>query len=158
VPRLAVALAEPPEGRAIVTKATRRIFVEIEENPDHFETKWKVEERLRVLGLPLTVVRPAWFFENLGAYSLQPQGDGYAIYMPLAPERTLQGTAADDIGAFVTLAFADRDGWIGREVEIAGTSSRSLTTLPRSPPTSAPRCSTSRSPGKRSQRRARTSR
>lgn len=86
----------------------------------HFDTKWRVEGHLRELGLPLTVVRPVWFFENLGLFSLQPQGEGYSIFMPLPPERTLQGVAADDIGRFVAMAFSDPEGWLGREVELAG--------------------------------------
>jgi uncharacterized protein YbjT (DUF2867 family) len=86
----------------------------------HFETKWRVEGHLRQLGLPLTVVRPVWFFENLSGFAVQPQEDGYAIYMPLPPERTLQGIAVDDIGALVALAFGDPQHWLGEEVELAG--------------------------------------
>ena len=40
--------------------------------------------------------------------------------MPLSPERTLQAVAADDIGAFVAMAFADPAAWVGREFELAG--------------------------------------
>ena len=86
----------------------------------HFESKWAIENHLRGLGLPLTVVRPAYFFENFGGWSLQPAGDGYAMAMPLSPDRPLQAVASDDIGAFVALAFADPGSWIGRAFELAG--------------------------------------
>jgi uncharacterized protein YbjT (DUF2867 family) len=86
----------------------------------HFETKWAVEQHLRELGLPLTVVRPVYFFENFAGWSLRPAEDGYAIMMPLSPDRTLQGVAADDIGAFVALAFSAPDEWVGRAFELAG--------------------------------------
>ena len=86
----------------------------------HFESKRAVENHLRELGLPLTVVRPVYFFENFGGWSLQPAGDGYTMPMPLSPGRTLQTVASDDIGAFVAMAFADPDAWIGRAFELAG--------------------------------------
>jgi uncharacterized protein YbjT (DUF2867 family) len=86
----------------------------------HFESKWAIENHLRGLGLPLTVVRPVYFFENFGGWSLQPSGDGYTMAMPLSPDRPMQAVAADDIGAFMAMAFADPTAWIGREFELAG--------------------------------------
>jgi uncharacterized protein YbjT (DUF2867 family) len=86
----------------------------------HFESKWAIENHLRDLGLPLTVVRPVYFFENFGGWSLQPSGDGYSMAMPLSPDRPLQAVASDDIGAFVAMAFADPAAWVGREFELAG--------------------------------------
>ena len=86
----------------------------------HFESKWAIENHLRGLGLPLTVVRPVYFFENFGGWSLQPSGDGYSMAMPLSADRSLQAVASDDIGAFVAMAFADPAAWVGREFELAG--------------------------------------
>jgi hypothetical protein len=40
----------------------------------HFYTKWQVEEHLRSLDFPLTIVRPVYFFENFGGWGLQPNG------------------------------------------------------------------------------------
>jgi uncharacterized protein YbjT (DUF2867 family) len=88
----------------------------------HFDTKWQVEEHLRSLDLPLTIVRPVYFFENFGGWGLQPNegGEGYTLAMPLAPETTLQSVAVDDIGAFVAKAFAMASESAGREFELAG--------------------------------------
>jgi uncharacterized protein YbjT (DUF2867 family) len=86
----------------------------------HFESKWAIENHVRGLGLPLTIVRPVYFYENFGGWSLQPAGDGYTIGMPLSPDRPMQAVAADDIGAFVATAFADPGAWVGREFELAG--------------------------------------
>jgi len=88
----------------------------------HFETKWQVEEHLRSLDLPLTIVRPVYFFENFGGWALQPRegGEGYTLAMPLSPDTTLQGVAVDDVGAFVAKAFAAPAAWAGREFELAG--------------------------------------
>jgi uncharacterized protein YbjT (DUF2867 family) len=88
----------------------------------HFETKWQVEEHLRSLDLPMTIVRPVYFFENFGGWGLQPQegGEGFTLAMPLSPDATLQSVAVDDIGAFVARAFAAPADWAGRELELAG--------------------------------------
>jgi uncharacterized protein YbjT (DUF2867 family) len=88
----------------------------------HFDTKWQVEEHLRALELPLTIVRPVYFFENFGGWGLQPNegGEGYTLAMPLSPETTLQSVAVDDIGGFVAKAFATPAEWAGRELELAG--------------------------------------
>jgi uncharacterized protein YbjT (DUF2867 family) len=58
---------------------------------------------LRALDLPLTIVRPVYFFENFGGWGLQPRegGEGYTLAMPLSPGTTLQSVAVDDIGARV---------------------------------------------------------
>ncbi|HEY5386279.1 MAG TPA: NmrA/HSCARG family protein [Thermoleophilia bacterium] len=88
----------------------------------HFDTKWQVEEHLRALGLPLTIVRPVYFFENFGGWGLQPNegGQGYTLAMPLSPETTLQSVAVDDIGAAVAKAFATPAESAGRAFELAG--------------------------------------
>ena len=86
----------------------------------HFETKTRIERHLRDLELPLTVVRPVWFYENFNSFGMQQVGDAYEIRTPLRRETKLQMIAVDDVGAFVTLAFGKPDEWIGRELEIAG--------------------------------------
>ena len=86
----------------------------------HFESKRQIENRVLALGLPATIVRPVYFFENFARSPLAPRGDGYVVSMPLSRERTLQGVAVADIAAFVALAFAAPDDWIGREIELAG--------------------------------------
>jgi uncharacterized protein YbjT (DUF2867 family) len=94
---------------------------ERESKVPHFESKWEIENHLRSLDLPLTIVRPVYFFENfVGGWSMQPAGEGYTLAMPLSPARPMQGIAADDIGGFVAQAFADPAAWIGRELELAG--------------------------------------
>jgi len=86
----------------------------------HFESKWAIEEHLRALGLPLTVLRPVYFMENLlGA--VRPDASGVLeVRLPLPAERSLQMVAVDDIGAFAALAFGDPATWVGRALELAG--------------------------------------
>jgi uncharacterized protein YbjT (DUF2867 family) len=86
----------------------------------HFETKWRIEQHLRDLELPLTILRPVWFYENFNSYGMQQVGDAYEIRRPMRPQTRLQMIAADDVGAFVALAFGRPHEWIGRALEMAG--------------------------------------
>ena len=87
----------------------------------HFESKWQIEHSLRAEGLPLTVLRPVYFMENIGSFAqLMPIDDGYTLAMPLYNTTPLQMIAVDDIGRFAAIAFADRQRYLGRAIEIAG--------------------------------------
>lgn len=87
----------------------------------HFESKWEVEQYVRALELPATVIRPVFFLENIH-FMAQPAegGEGKVLPMGLHPERPLQMIAVDDIGAFAASVFNNPDEYIGRELELAG--------------------------------------
>ena len=51
----------------------------------HFESKWQIEEHIRAIGLPHTVLRPVWFMENWAGYR-DTIIDG-ALPLPLTPDR-----------------------------------------------------------------------
>ena len=86
----------------------------------HFETKWEIENHIRKLGLPATVIRPAGFMENYSIPPLEKQLVKGWLFNPVRAERRLQTIASDDIGKFISLAFARPDRFIGLELEIAG--------------------------------------
>jgi uncharacterized protein YbjT (DUF2867 family) len=85
----------------------------------HFESKWLIEGHLRSIGAPLTVLRPAWFMENL-QWTRDRILDGVLHGMGLPAGKSLQLIAVDDIGAFAALAFRSPELFIGAEFEIAG--------------------------------------
>jgi uncharacterized protein YbjT (DUF2867 family) len=84
----------------------------------HFESKWQIEQHVRALGLPATILRPVFFMENLRSPWMGPR-DG-VLAVALRPTTSLQMIAVDDIGAFAALAFARPAEFMGRVVEIAG--------------------------------------
>ena len=86
----------------------------------HFESKWKIEERIRALDLPYTIFRPVYFMDNWENPALRSMLLGGTLALPLDPDRELQEVATRDIGAFVGMAFADREAWLGRELDLAG--------------------------------------
>ena len=84
----------------------------------HFETKRKIEEHIRNLDLPFTILRPVFFMHNWeGMRERIFEG---ALEGPLDPGKPLQKLAVDDLGAFAAMAFVGPERWIGREVDIAG--------------------------------------
>lgn len=85
----------------------------------HFESKWQIEEHVRALDLPATILRPVGFMENWGGLAKDAILGGQ-LPQPLSPDTPLQQIAVDDIGAFAALAFSDPDEWIGRALELAG--------------------------------------
>lgn len=92
---------------------------ERESGVPHFESKWRVEEHVRSVGLPATILRPVSFMENWAHTQRESILDG-RLAQPLDPATTLQQITVDDIGGFAALAFSDPDAWIGRALEIAG--------------------------------------
>lgn len=86
----------------------------------HFDSKWQIEETIRSLGLPATILRPVFFMENLTSPMMGPR-DG-VLANALKPATSLQMIAVDDIGAFAALAFARPQEFIGQALELAGDS------------------------------------
>jgi uncharacterized protein YbjT (DUF2867 family) len=84
----------------------------------HFESKARIEERLRASGLPHSVVAPTYFYENLGDPAEIVAGGGLAL--PLSPTRPLQQVAVADVGALVVEMLARRADFLGRRIEVAG--------------------------------------
>ena len=86
----------------------------------HFESKWTIEERIRALGLPYTIFRPVFFMDNWETPFLRAAILDGTLAQPLDPSRTFQQVAVSDVGAFVGMAFADREAWLGRALDLAG--------------------------------------
>jgi uncharacterized protein YbjT (DUF2867 family) len=85
----------------------------------HFDSKWQIEQYIQSLGVPYTILRPVVFMDNYNwsrAYLL----NGTFTGMGLRPEKEIQMVAVEDIGAFAALAFANRDQYLGKTLELAG--------------------------------------
>ena len=88
----------------------------------HFESKWVIEEHIRSLDLPATILRPVFFMENWSGPDMREAILGGSVVMGLRPETKLQMVAVRDIGVFARMAFERPDAWLGQEVELAGDS------------------------------------
>jgi uncharacterized protein YbjT (DUF2867 family) len=81
----------------------------------HFDSKFKIEEHIKAIGLPATIMRPVFFMYNYeGMRSMIENG---TLYMPLSPDKKLQQLSEDDYGKMVAKVFAQRDEFLGKEIE-----------------------------------------
>ncbi len=86
----------------------------------HFETKWRIEQHLRAIGLPATILRPASFMEGFGAPGIQ-RAVGLGIFGSAVPaDKPLQMIAVSDIGIFARLAWDNPSRYLGAALELAG--------------------------------------
>ena len=87
----------------------------------HFDVKFEIEEYLKELNLPTTVLRPVFFMENFNTFSAPVEADGkFTLTIAMKPETKLQMITVDDIGAITALVLSDPDKYIGKEIELAG--------------------------------------
>src|SRR5919112_693560 len=84
----------------------------------HFESKWEVENHVRELDLPYTILRPTFFMQNWEWTREMVLGGTLA--QPLDPDKPFQQVAVEDVGAFAAIAFENPARWVGREVDLAG--------------------------------------
>ena len=81
----------------------------------HFESKYKVEQHIKSLGIPYTIIGPTFFMENLLGPGLE-QGQ---LALPLSPSTTLQQSALEDIAEFSALVLERRKPFLGKRIDIA---------------------------------------
>jgi len=85
----------------------------------HFDSKWKVEEHIRKIGMDCAVIAPVYFMENLLARGIEGLKKG--VYSsPLAADRKLQQIAVADVAAMSALAIENKSRFVGKRIDIAG--------------------------------------
>lgn len=86
-------------------------------NVPHFQSKARIEERLRESSVPWTVVAPSYFYENvLGLREALLEG---TLPLPLPADKPLDQLALRDLGAVVAAILARRDEHLSARVELA---------------------------------------
>jgi uncharacterized protein YbjT (DUF2867 family) len=86
----------------------------------HWESKWEIENYIRKLGLPDTILRPASFMETYHILEVEVGILKGKLVDPIRADKPYQTIATEDIGAFAALAFERPKDFIGLELEIAG--------------------------------------
>jgi uncharacterized protein YbjT (DUF2867 family) len=81
----------------------------------HFDSKYAIERHIQRLGIPYTIIAPAYFMENL---DLRGVGAG-RLALPLPASRPLQQTAVADIAGFAALVLESREPFLGKRLDIA---------------------------------------
>jgi len=86
----------------------------------HLDSKLKIEQRARALGVPITFVRPSFFMENLfQPWALEPLRSG-VVSLPVKPTTRIPMVSVRDIGEIVARAFEQPERRIGSEVDLQG--------------------------------------
>lgn len=83
----------------------------------HFDSKFQVEEYIRSIGLPYTILRPVFFFYNYNG--MRPMIEQGTLPQPLSPETKLQQLSEEDYGAMVAEVFERPADFMNREIELA---------------------------------------
>ena len=81
----------------------------------HFESKYKVEQHIKNLGIPYTIIGPTFFMENLLGPGLQ-QGQ---LALPLSSSSILQQSALENIAEFSALVLERSKQFLGKRIDIA---------------------------------------
>jgi uncharacterized protein YbjT (DUF2867 family) len=81
----------------------------------HFESKYKVEQHIKNLEIPYTIIGPTFFMENL----LGPGLEQSQLALPLSPSTTLQQSALQNIAEFSALVLERHKTFVGKRIDIA---------------------------------------
>jgi uncharacterized protein YbjT (DUF2867 family) len=81
----------------------------------HFESKYKVEQHIKNLGISHTIIGPTFFMENL----LGPGLDQGQLALPLSSSTILQQSALQNIAEFSALILERRKPFLGKRIDIA---------------------------------------
>ena len=81
----------------------------------HFESKYKIEQHIKNLGIPHTIIGPTFFMENLLGPGLE-QGQ---LALPLSSSSVLQQSALQNIAEFSALVLERRKPFLGKRIDIA---------------------------------------
>ena len=80
----------------------------------HWESKWEIENAIRDLRLPGTMLRPVAFMENYYIDQVEIGILKGKLADPVRGDKPYQTIATEDIGAFVALAFERPAEFIGK--------------------------------------------
>ena len=83
----------------------------------HFESKYKVEQHIKNLGIPYTIIGPTFFMENL-LYQRQGLQQGQ-ITLPLSSSTILQQIPVQNIAEFLALVIENPERFLGNRIDIA---------------------------------------
>ena len=83
----------------------------------HFDSKFQVEEYIRAIKLPYTIMRPVFFFYNYKA--MRSMVENGTLSQPLSPKTKLQQLSEEDYGEMVAEVFERPADFLNREQEVA---------------------------------------
>lgn len=92
----------------------------------HFESKYEIEEHIKKIGLPYTILRPASLYENFLFPQVKRSILKGKLLQPTNRETLLQFVSCEDVGRMAVKAFDDPDTYLYQTITLA---SEALTTV-----------------------------
>jgi uncharacterized protein YbjT (DUF2867 family) len=92
---------------------------EAETGVPHFDSAWEIEQRAQELDLPLTVLKPVFFYQNFETF-VDSIVDDQTLAFPLEEGVSLQMVDVDDVGRAAAVAFENPADFVGERYDLAG--------------------------------------
>jgi uncharacterized protein YbjT (DUF2867 family) len=87
----------------------------------HCDIKAELEDRARVMGLPATFVRVAFYYENFQSwFAPRPRPDGTVGFGFPQGDTQLAAVSVEDVGEVVAAVFEQRERFLGKSLGIVG--------------------------------------
>lgn len=86
----------------------------------HFQSKWRIEQHIRQIGLPATILRPVAFMENFSGPAFARSMTLGLFKAVLGNSKRVQLVSVADIGWFAARALEDPARFSGRIIPLAG--------------------------------------
>lgn len=84
----------------------------------HFDSKYKIENHVKQLGLPYTIIRPNSFFENFLIPQVRSRILKGKLASPINKNKTQQFISAVDVGEISADIFLNKDKYLGKTITI----------------------------------------
>jgi uncharacterized protein YbjT (DUF2867 family) len=86
----------------------------------HYESKWRIEQHLRQLALPETILRPVAFMENFLMPAFPRSVFLGILRAALGRSKRLQLVSTSDVGWFAARALEEPTQYVGRTIALTG--------------------------------------
>ena len=84
----------------------------------HFDSKYKIENYIKQLGLPYTIIRPNSLFENFLIPQVRSRILKGKLASPINQNKTQQFISAADVGEISAGIFLNKDKYLGKTITI----------------------------------------
>jgi uncharacterized protein YbjT (DUF2867 family) len=85
----------------------------------HWESKFQIENHIKQIGQPFTILRPSSLYENYLIPQVRSRLLKGKLVSPVLKNKVQQFISAHDIGKIVTLIFSNKDKYFGKTITIA---------------------------------------
>ncbi len=98
---------------------TSLCYADIQTGVPHFDSKKIVEDHIKSIGLPYTILRPATMYENFLIPQVRSSILKGKLVSPLEKHTVLPMLAADDIGRIAAIVFGQKENYTGKTITLA---------------------------------------